>query len=101
MKRAIQLGIRAVVAAGVLAISGGSVSGQQSDSLKGFKDEQGNMFWLPVTAYTYQGSDGKHYSLAVLENKQIVMAGVWSDEANRVASNFTDPALFRVLFTKK
>lgn len=96
-------------AGGYLAVAGsGEVKGvfgpgftaSQTDNLKGFRDEAGNVFTLPVTAYTYQGSDGRYHSFAIAENGQAVMYGVWLDGANRTASNCTDRAQFKTISTK-
>jgi hypothetical protein len=85
----------------VKAVFGPDFVASLAHSLKGFRDQSGTMFSLPMTAYTYQGKDAKYYSLAVADNGQIVMSGVWSSGAERIAGNFTNPALFRVLSTDK
>jgi hypothetical protein len=63
--------------------------------------EDGVRYFVRAQAFTYQGTDGKYYTLAVVEDKVPVMHGVWLDGASRSASNLGDAGQFRVLPLKR
>jgi hypothetical protein len=81
----------------VTAAFGVGFSPAEQHRLRGYRDSAGRRFTIPLTAYTYQGSDSKRYAAAFSDTGLFVMSGVWAEGAVLDPAGFSDPEKFTVL----
>jgi hypothetical protein len=70
-----------------------------SREVKAYRDKNNNVIQQNATAHTYEGLDGRYYTIALGPHRETFMLGVWLDEAKRIADDFMDPAAFKVTYS--